>query len=254
MMKIIAIANNKGGVGKTTTSINLAHVFSQYFKKRVALIDLDPQAGNATSFFAGALQNMRDTVAEVLQYRHSIRRALYHTEYENLDIVPAGKQLEKVYETLDKGAEDGRYEILRAALNEIKEDYDFCIIDNAPAVTVGMRNALVASDEVIVPVNIDYYGFLGLGRMTEIIQEARQQNPGLYFRGCLVTRYAKDESSEDDKSELQAQEDYPVFKTHIRESKKVRSSTFYRAPIAEYSRRCATAIDYIRLGKEILGI
>lgn len=252
-MKIIAVANNKGGVGKTTTSINLAHVFSQYFGKKVMLLDLDPQAGNATSFFADVLQDMGDTVAQVLGDRKSIWQAIYHTEYENLDIIPADKHLEKVYESLEK-EKDRKDEILRSALSEIKGQYDFCIIDNAPAVTVGMKNALVASDEVIVPVNIDYYGFLGLGRMTEAIQAARKKNPGLYFRGCLVTRYTKDESSEDDKKELKEQEDYPVFRTHIRESRKVRSSTFYRAPIAEYSRHCATAVDYIRLAKEILDV
>jgi chromosome partitioning protein len=250
-MKTISIINNKGGVGKTTTSINLGHIFSQYYKKRVLLIDLDPQ-GNASKFFT-ILDPKEYTIANILNERINIKKAISQTQYSILDIITADINLKVAYDLINKDESViQKDKILKKALKEVENIYDFCIIDNAPAFTIGTDNALVASDEVIVPMHIDIYGFWGLNQLTELIQTARYANPHLYFRGCLVTKYVKDEISEEYREGLKKQDNYPVFETHIRETKKMRESTFSKEPIAEYSRRCAAAVDYMKLAEEYL--
>jgi chromosome partitioning protein len=248
-MKTVSLLNNKGGVGKTTTSVNLSHIFSQYFVMNVLLIDLDPQA-NATKFFE--MQNHEITITNVLTEQIDTRKAIYHTAYKNLDMIIANATLRDAFEFLAKNDNIEKNMILKKALNQVQNDYDICIIDNAPALTVGTDNALVASNEIIVPLHIDIYSFWGLNQITDIIQTARETNPELLFKGCLVTEYAKDEISEEYRHGLRNQENYPVFDTHIRETKKMKESTFYKEPITEYSRRSAAAVDYMRLAKEYL--
>jgi chromosome partitioning protein len=250
-MKTIAMVNNKGGVGKTTSAINLSHIFSQHFKKKVLLTDLDPQ-GNTSKFFDVARIN-NTTIANVLTEQINIRESIFHTQYENLDIITADKTLKTAFESIDKDETiTDKNMILKKAFRQIENDYDFCIIDNSPYLTIGTDNALVASDEVIVPLNIDIYGFWGLNQITDLIQAARETNPSLFFRGCLVTKYVKDETSEEYREGLKNQENYPVFTTHIRETKKMRESTFSREPIIEYSRRSSAAVDYMKLAEEYL--
>ncbi|AIF52022.1 ParA family protein [Pelosinus sp. UFO1] len=249
-METTSIVNNKGGVGKTTTAVNLSHILSQYFNKKVLLIDLDPQ-GNATKFLE--MQHHNVTIANVLTERIDIRNAIYHTEYENLDIITANKELKDAFEIITKDDNIiGKNMILKNALSQVQNEYDFCFIDNSPYLTIGTDNALVASDEVIVPLNIDIYGFWGLNQLTDLIQTARETNPSLFFRGCLVTKYVKDETSEEYREGLKNQDNYPVFATHIRDTKKMRESTFSKEPIAEYSRRSSAAVDYMKLAEEYL--
>jgi chromosome partitioning protein len=249
-MKKTSVVNNKGGVGKTTTVTNMSHILSQYFKKKVLLVDLDPQ-GNATKFLG--MQHHNITIANVLTERIDIRNAIYHTEYENLDIITANEKLKDAFEFIIKN--DNIIEknmILKNALRQIENEYDFCFIDNSPYLTIGTDNALVASDDVIVPLNMDIYGFWGLNQLTDLIQTARETNPSLFFRGCLVTKYVKDETSEEYREGLKNQDNYPVFTTHIRETKKMRESTFSKEPITEYSRRSSAAVDYMKLAQEYL--
>jgi chromosome partitioning protein len=243
-MKKISIINNKGGVGKTTTSINLGYEFSQHFDKRVLLIDLDPQA-NMSRFFS--VDEDRPTIAHVLMGGAKIREIIQHTSYENLDIVPTSEDLKTACEALDV---PGGNLALRNILEEIQEDYDFCIIDNAPALGISTDNALIASDEVIVPICIDTFGFWGLDKIMRDIEKARQVNPTLYFDGCLVTRYKNDDISQEVTRQMKAQETYPVFDTRIRESDTVRRAAFEGQPVVENSLRSGAAVDYRRWVKE----
>lgn len=250
-MKTISILNNKGGVGKTTTSINLGYNFSKYFNKRVLLLDLDGQA-NASKFFEIA-EPKKHNISDILTDRLDIRNAINHTQYENLDIITADADLRIAYELIQE--DDSIIEknmILKNALSRIQDDYDFCIIDNAPSLTIGTDNALVASDEVIVPMNIDIYGFWGLNQVTDLIQKARETNPSLFFRGCLITKFVKNETTEEYRDGLKDQDNYPVFDTHIRNTDKMGESTFYKEPISEYSRGSAAGVDYMKLAKEYL--
>ncbi len=245
-MEVISIINNKGGVGKTTTTINIGYEFSQRFNKRVLLLDLDPQANLGKSF---DVDETMPNVAHMLLGGASASEVIQRTRYENLDIIPCSEDLKTAFEALSA---DGGNTILRNALAEVQADYDFCIIDNAPALGIGSDNALVASNKVIVPICIDTYGFWGLDKIMRDVDKARQVNPSLYFMGCLVTRYRNDEISQEVTKQMQEQDTYPVFGTKIRESDTVRRAAFEKQPITENSLHSGAAVDYRQWAKEYI--
>ena len=142
---------------------------------------------------------------------------------------------------------------LRAALGTVAGEYDFCIIDNAPDINISTINALVASDDVIIPIKIDKYAFDGLAELKEQIEDTRDDlNPRLRLAGCLITCFQRTDADRQGEEWLNTQPDYPVFDTHIRYSEKVTESTFSESPIAEYSRRSGAAMDYIAFVREYL--
>lgn len=248
-MKTISIINNKGGVAKTTTTLNLAYELTKNFGKKVIVIDLDP-SGNLS-------QNLRQdeepqiTIANVLMGGANIKSAITKTKYENLDIIQAGKSLEIVNKELEKA---GSTEILRDAIISIQDDYDYCIIDNAPAITKATENGLVASNEVLVPMCVDAYSIFGLGRIAEAIQEARKINPTLYFLGVLITRYQKnnDEDVKKVETDIYSQKQFPVISTKIRTSPKAAGSNVNLKIVTETSKRSSTAIDYHKVATDYL--
>lgn len=237
-MKTISVIQNKGGVGKTTTTINIGYEFSQNFNQRVILVDLDPQA-NMSCFFSA--DESLPNIAHALIGGVKINEVIQRTKYKNLDIIPASEELKMAYEAMSI---PGGNLFLRNILEEIQEDYDFCIIDNAPALGIGADNALVASDEVIVPICIDTFGFWGLDKIMRDIEKARQENPNLYFDGCLITRYIDDEISREVTRQMKEQETYPVFDTHIRETPIMKRAAFAGEPIVKNSLRGGAAVDY----------
>lgn len=245
-MKTISITNNKGGVGKTTTTINLGYEFSQNFNKRVLLVDLDTQA-NMSRFFSA--DDTKPNIAHTLLGVAKINDAIQHTQYKKLDIIPASEELKAAWEQLD--VPGGNLE-LRNILQEVSCDYDICLLDNAPALGINTDNAFAASDEVIVPIGIDTYGFWGLDKIMRDIEKARQVNPSLYFTGCLVTRYVDDEISREVTRQMKEQEVYPVFETQIRESKIMRRASFTGQPIVENSLLAGAAIDYRIFAKKYI--
>ena len=144
---------------------------------------------------------------------------------------------------------------MRDALNTIAAEsfYDFCIIDNAPDINISTINALVASDDVIIPIKIDKYAFDGLEELKEQIEDTRADwNPRLRLAGCLITCFQRTDADRQGEEWLRSQPEYPVFDTHIRYSEKVAESTFSESPIAEYSRRSGAAMDYIAFVREYL--
>lgn len=245
-MKTISIINNKGGVGKTTTTINLGYEFSQHFGKKVILLDLDPQS-NLTKFFGISESSL--TIAHVIFVAANLRQAIQQTKYPNLHIIPACEDLKAVWDKVDI---PGGETTLRNILAEIESEYDICIIDNAPALGTSTDNALVASDEVIVPICIDTFGFWGLDKIMRDIERARHVNSALYFDGCLVTRYKNDEISREVTRQMKEQDTYPVFETHIRESDTVRRASFAGQPITENSLHSGAAVDYRLLAKKYI--
>ena len=142
----------------------------------------------------------------------------------------------------------------KKALEQIEKNYDFCIIDNAPDINISTINALVASDDVLVPVTIDDFAIDGLAELVEQINNTREDlNPGLRFCGCLITQYDRtNEADEQGEAYLRDLQRYPLFQTHIRRTLKMKPSTFARKPILEYSSRCGAARDYKALVKEYL--
>lgn len=244
-MKTISIINNKGGVGKTTTALNFGYELAVNFGKRVLFVDLDGQ-GSLSQILQQEDIPYQTTVADVLLGKVAAKKAICETPYENLHIIPAGSSLDDIYESLTSDI------VLKDALYALEDEYDYCIIDNAPAISIGTYNSLMASDEVLVPMCIDVYGFWGLNRITNVIQEVRQKNQSLYFLGCLITQYEKNDLTQNVKQQLENQENYPIFDTAIRRSKKVCSSTFERQPISIHSKRSATSVDYHKMTKEYL--
>lgn len=246
-MKTISIINNKGGVGKTTITLNFGYELTNIFKKKVLLIDLDGQSHLSMSLTDMSFDK---SVVDVLLGRCSINKAILKTEYDNLDILPTTQVLYDIPKVLIENV--NTKELLRNALSEIKNDYDFCIIDNAPASDLNTQIALVASDEVIVPMNIDAYGVWGLNQITKDIQEAREINPALYFLGCLLNKYKNRETGIAFKKEMNELEQYPIFKTCIRRSDKMEDTTFERIPVAQYSSRSAGSVDFRKFTREYI--
>ncbi len=251
-MKTISIINLKGGVAKTLTAINTAHILSVMHKKRVLIIDNDKQ-GNASKAFDRHSYDVK-TIAEVLTDRKlDIAEVIQKTEYENIDIITANMNLINANLQVLMDSARPQQTRLKQALSFVKDDYDYCIIDNAPDINISTINALVASDSVIIPIKIDEYAFDGLNELTEQIENTKEDlNPTLKLSGCLVTCFQRTAADKQGKEWLKSNVEYPIYETHIRYSEKVTESTFAKTPIAEYSRRSGAAIDYIKFVEEYL--
>lgn len=252
-MKTISIINLKGGVAKTITSVVFAYILTTVFNYRVLVIDNDKQ-GNASKYL-NCYSTKKSGTAEVMVDRHpDMKKLICHTEYKGLDIIPANMKLleANLKVQLDQGYPQQNR--IRNALAKVRDDYDFCIIDNAPDINISTINALVASDEVIIPIKIDDFALEGMQELTEQIQVTQEElNKNLKFLGCLITQYDSRNAANVQGAELLREEGkYPVFKTHIRRSEMVDRSTFARVPVYMYSRRSAASIDYLQFTKEYL--
>lgn len=251
-MKIISIINLKGGVAKTISSVNMAHILATVHNKRVLIIDNDKQ-GNASKMFGMHSYEHKGTEALMIEKDLNMEEVIRKTDYENLDIVCANMNLLKA--NLEVVLDQSRVQQtrFRKALNQVKDKYDYCIIDNAPDINISTINALVASKDVLIPVKIDDFAFDGLKEIKEQIEATKEDlNQNLNLKGCFITQFMKNEVNLQGKEYLNLQDEYPVFKTHIRRTEKIDESTFAKMPIVEYSRRCGAARDYLELVSEYL--
>lgn len=185
MAHIVSVVNQKGGVGKTTTSMNLA-AFLAHFGKRVLLVDLDPQ-GNATSGFGLSPQEVVGTY-EVLSGSHRITDVLLDTPHSGLKLLAAGPNL--AGSQVELVNEFNRERKLQQAIEYVRGDFDYIIIDNPPSLGLLTVNGLVASDSVLVPVQAEYYALEGLGQLLQTVQLVRQHlNEKLDIRGAVITMF-----------------------------------------------------------------
>lgn len=251
-MKVISVINLKGGVAKTITSANIAHILAAVHNQRVLLIDNDKQ-GNSSKMF-GLHSYDRPSVAEVMTRRGiDLKEIISPTKYENLHIISANMTLLKANLQVMLDTTRPQQTRFKTALKSIHEDYDYCIIDNAPDINISTINALVASTDIIIPLKIDKFAFDGLAELKEQIDNTREDlNPELSLKGCLVTSYQNNEVNNQGEAWLRNQRDYPVFNTHIRRTEKIDESTFATMPILEYSKRCGAAKDYLEFVEEYL--
>lgn len=240
-MRILTIANFKGGVGKTTTSINMAFILST-MGYNTLLIDADPQ-GNS-SFFYSQYSESNPTLLDVLENECSIKKAIRRTKYKNLDIIPSNMMLE----TLSGVKEDA----LLLKLREIDLKYDYAIIDCQPSFQLNTINALVAADDLIVPVKIDQFGINGLEIMLDQLGEVQQYNPRINFIGCLITMYRPTKSNNRGIMELVNNTQYPICETVIRYSEAVNNSTFVKKPLLRHRKLANPTTDYKELVIEYL--
>ncbi len=249
-MKTIAIINMKGGCAKTTTTVNMAYILAKEYKKRVLLIDNDKQGNLSKACGAWGYDN--PSLADMLTGQEEIGGVIQAVEsMANMAVIPANMHLLTANLAVIKDEEREQATILSKELEKVKEAFDYCIIDCPPDINVSVINALVAADEVIIPIKIDGYAFDGMGELEEQIDNAKALNPKLKFKGCLVTMYYNRDVCRQGEAWLQKQR-YPVFKTHIRRTEKADEVTFSNQSLMEYSPRSGAAKDYKAFVKEYL--
>lgn len=249
-MKTIAIINMKGGCAKTTTAVNMAYILAKEYDKKVLLIDNDKQGNLSKACGVWSYEN--PSIADMLTGKEEIGGVVQVVEkMPNMAVIPANMHLLTANLEIIKDEEREQATIISKELEKVKEIFDYCIIDCPPDINVSVINALVAADEVIIPIKIDGYAFDGMDELEEQINNAKTLNPKLKFRGCLVTMYYNRDVCRQGEAWLQNQR-YPVFKTHIRRTEKADEVTFTNESLMEYSPRSGAARDYKTFVKEYL--
>lgn len=251
-MKTISIINLKGGVAKTLTAVSMAHILAVFHAQRVLLIDNDKQGNTSKAF--GVHSYDEKSLSDILTARRiDPHEVIKKTRFANIDVLPANMTLIRANLEVMMDSTRPQQTRLRAALGAVAGEYDYCIIDNAPDINISTINALVASDDVIIPIKIDKYAFDGLAELKEQIEDTRDGlNPRLRLAGCLITCFIRADAEKQGEEWLRSRTEYPVFDTRIRYSEKVTESTFSESPIVEYSRRSGAAMDYIAFVREYL--
>ena len=250
MGSIIAFANQKGGVGKTTSAINTAAALGKR-GKRVLLVDLDPQ-GNATSGVGIAKKSVKLSTYDVLIGRADIRDAVLATEFKNLWLVPATMALAGA--DLELTELDHRENCLKNALDGIKSEYDYLIIDCPPALSQLTVNALTAANGVVIPMPCEYYALEGLSQLTLSIKKVRElYNPRLEITGILLTMYNKRYIlTAQVVAELRKYYAEKLFKTTISRSIKLCEAPGFGKPISYYDPWGKSSLEYAALAKELI--
>ena len=250
-MTTVSIINLKGGVGKTISAINIAFVLSSMHGKHVLLIDNDKQ-GNTSKFF-GLHSDDDLSMAEVLTVKGiDAADVIKHTQYSGLDVLPANMSLLRANKEALIDTTRPQQTRLKRALKSVAEYYDFCIIDNAPDINISVINALMITDDVLVPVKIDKFAFDGLDILAEQVDEVKEANEQLNFAGCFITMCQRNNVNRQGLELLRQAAKYPVFETVIRSTTKVAETTFSGKPLQEYSKNSTAARDYVALVAEYL--
>jgi chromosome partitioning protein len=246
---IYAVANQKGGVGKTTTSVNLAACLADA-GARVLLIDLDPQA-NASSGL-GFRGGDGTTIADVILDGAPVRDAIRDTKIPNLDIVTSHPDLSSA--AIELPGRAGRERILAHALAGIRDDYQFILIDCPPSLDLLAVNALTAADRLIIPVQCEYYALEGLSRLMETILGVRTHlNPHLGLGGLLLTMHdSRTRVSGDVIAEVRRHFPDAVFATVVPRNVRITEAPSYGEPVTRYDPNCAGAQAYVAVAKEVV--
>ena len=249
LTKIIAVANQKGGVGKTTTSVNLAACLAEK-KKKVLLVDCDPQ-GNASSGFGIDKSALEQTIYHVLIDNAAVADVIQKTEFK-VDVLPANIELAGA--EVELVAAISRETRLKKALDSIKENYDYIIIDCPPSLGLLTLNSLAAADSVLMPIQCEFYALEGVSQLMITIELVRSNlNPNLEVEGVLMTMFdSRTKLSEQVVDEVRTNFGDTVYKTMIPRTVRLSEAPSYGEPILYYDRRSKGAEVYMKLAKEVI--
>ena len=250
MGKIIAIANQKGGVGKTTTTVNLAASLG-VLEKKVLLIDADPQA-NASSGLGLDVEAVEYGTYQVLEHTILAKDTIQKTNSPNVDIIPAHIDLVAIeIELVDK---EQREYMLQKALADVAKDYDYVLIDCAPSLGLITLNSLVAANSVIIPIQCEYFALEGLGKLLNTIKSVQSiHNPDLDIEGLLLTMFdSRLRLSNQVVEEVRKHFSTMVFDTIIRRNTRLGEAPSYGESIIAYDATSKGAVNYLSLANEII--
>lgn len=250
MGRIIAIANQKGGVGKTTTSTNLSACLAEAGKK-VLLIDIDPQ-GNATSGVGIDKNNLENTVYDIIIEECTLEECLIENALENLDVLPSNVNLSGA--EIDLIGIDDREYILKKNIDKIKDNYDFIIIDCPPSLNMLTVNAMTTADTVLVPIQCEYYALEGLSQLIHTINLVKERlNPNLEMEGVVFTMYdARTNLSLEVVENVKNNLKQSIYKTIIPRNVRLAEAPSHGLPINLYDTKSVGAESYRLLAEEVI--
>lgn len=250
MSRTIAIANQKGGVGKTTTTVNLAACLAKLGKK-VLLIDIDPQ-GNSTSGLGVDKRRCEKTVYDCLINEEKMENVALQTQYENLSLCPSNLDLSGA--EIELISVMGRESKLKESIASVKDEYDFILIDTPPSLGLITINTLTAADSVLIPIQCEFYALEGVSQLTETIKRIKKAlNPALFIQGIVMTMYdARTNLAVQVVDEVKRFFPGKVYSTIIPRNVRVSEAPGFGRPVIYYDNSCIGAQSYMELATELI--
>ncbi|MBI4844780.1 MAG: ParA family protein [Nitrospirae bacterium] len=252
MSRVIAVTNQKGGVGKTTTAINIAASLAEAAGKKVLLIDADPQ-GNSTSGLGIERENLNGSLYDLYTGSKTIFDVIYPSPIERLKVIPSNIDL--LGAELELASKEGREAVLKDAVASVKDEYDFIFIDCPPSLSLLTLNALVAADSLLIPMQCEYFALEGIGALYKTFSLIKDTfNPSLQIEGILLTMFdGRNSLAHQVADELRKHFGDKVYNTRIPRNVTLAEAPSHGKPVILYDMNSKGAQSYLELAKEIVG-